>query len=151
MKKTSIVTIKPTSMKGVAISFVLSALAIIAPIILAIFIDIRFIALLVACILPLCYLLYRVCYLEKCSIKINYSERTVIIKKPLKTRTLLIDNISWSARKVGVRSTSYIIKIVSNGKTILNLRDDNWENIKELFYLPHRNGQTERDCIRLAK
>lgn len=150
-KKTSIITIKPAPMKSVAIYFILSVLVVIAPITLAILIDIRFIALLSAFILPMCYMIYRVCYLEKCSIKINYSDRTVIIKKPLKTRTLLIDNITWSARKVGVRSTSYIIKVVSDSKTIIKLRDDNWENIKELFYLPHRNRQTERDCMRLTK
>ena len=139
--------IKPTPMNGMAIYLILSVFAVIAPIILAILIDIRLIALLPACSLPICYMIYRIAYLDKCSIIINHTDKSVTLRKPLKELTIPIENVRWSAKKVGMRNTSYIIKVCADNKTIMKLRDENWENIKELFYLPHCNGKDERNCI----
>lgn len=69
--------IKPTPMNGMAIYLILSVFAVIAPIILAILIDIRLIALLPACSLPICYMIYRIAYLDKCSIIINHTDKSV--------------------------------------------------------------------------
>jgi hypothetical protein len=145
MRKNNTVIIKPTPMNGMAIYLILSVFAVIAPIILTILIDIRLIALLPACALPICYMIYRIVYLDKCSIIINYTDKSVTLRKPLKELTIPIENVRWSAKKVGVRNTSYIIKVSADNKTIMKLRGENWENIKELFYLPHCNGKDERN------
>ena len=134
-------------MNGMAIYLILSIFAVIAPIILAILIDIRLIALLPACVLPMCYMIYRIAYLDKCSIIINHTDKSVTLRKPLKELTIPIENVRWSAKKAGVRNASYIIKVSADNKTIMKLRDENWVNIKELFYLPRCNGKDERDCI----
>ena len=147
MKKNNIVIIKPTPMNGMAIYLIPSIFAVIAPIILAILIDIRLIALLPACVLPMCYMIYRIAYLDKCSIIINYTDKSVTFRKPLKELTIPIENVRWSAKKVGVRNTSYIIKVTADKKTIMKLRDENWENVKALFFLPHNNGKTEREYM----
>ncbi len=147
MRKNNTVVIRPMPMNGMAIYLILSIFAVIAPIILAILIDIRLIALLPACVLPMCYMIYRIAYLDKCSIIINHTDKSVTLRKPLKELTIPIENVRWSAKKVGMRNASYIINVSVDNKTIMKLRDENWENIKELFYLPHCNGKDERDCI----
>ena len=147
MRKNNTVIIRPMPMNGMAIYLILSVFAVIAPIILAILIDIRLIALLPACALPICYMIYRIAYLDKCSIIINHTDKSVTLRKPLKELTIPMENVRWSAKKVGVRNTSYIVKVSADNKTIMKLRDENWENIKELFYLPHCNGKDERNCI----
>ena len=147
MKKNNIVIIKPTLMNGMAIYLILSVFAVIAPIILAILIDIRLIALFPACVLPICYMIYRIAYLDKCSIIINHTDKSVTLRKPLKKLTIPMENVRWSAKKVGVRNTSYIVKVSADNKTIMKLRDENWVNVKELFFLPHNNGKTEREYM----
>lgn len=148
MKKINFVILKPTPLNRMTLRLILSVLAVIAPIILAILIDIGFIGLLPACTLLLCYMIYRITYLDKCSIRINYSDKSVTITKPLKTQTFLIEEVFWSAKKVGARSASYIIKVVVANKTIMRLRDDAWENVKELYFLPHNKGKVEAECIK---
>ena len=147
MRKNNTVVIRPMPMNGMAIYLILSIFAVIAPIILAILIDIRLIALLPACVLPMCYMIYRIAYLDKCSIMINRTDKSVTLRKPLKELTIPMENVRWSAQKVGVRNTSYIIKVSADNKTIMKLRDENWVNVKELFFLPHNNGKTEREYM----
>jgi len=151
MKRKNIEIIAPKALCNVVIKFIISILTLFAPIILALTIDLGLIGLLPACTLPLCYMCYLFFYLKNCSIEINYSDRKVTITKPFKTKTILIDNITWSAREVGARTPSFIIKITSNNKTIIKLRDDNWDNVKELHFLPHKNGSAERDCIKRSR
>ena len=147
MRKNNTVVIRPMPMNGMAIYLILSIFAVIAPIILAILIDIRLIALLPVCVLPMCYMIYRIAYLDKCSIIINHTDKSVTLRKPLKELTMPIENVRWSAKKIGVRNASYIIKVTADNKTIMKMRDENWENVKELFFLPHNNGKAERECM----
>ncbi len=147
-RKNDLIEITPFPTKHLWIKLILSVLAVLSPVFLSIWVDIRLIALLPACILPLIYMAYRLFYLDQCAVKIDQAERIVIIRKPNGEKTIPIEKIRWSAKKVGVRSPSFIIGISVDGKTIIKLRDGNWNNLSNLLALPHKNGQTEKDCIK---
>ena len=147
-RKRNIIKIKPTPLEGVALKTTLSISVILVPILLAVLVDVRCIALLPACIMPLVYVIYRITYLDRCSIEIDYAERVVCIKKRSVVRRIPMDEVSWSARKTGVRSESFIIQITAASKTLMRLRDDSWDNTKAFSLLCHNDGKAEMDCIK---
>ena len=126
-----------------------SIIVALAPIAVAFVIDKRFIAMLPACILPLVYMVYRTEFLHKCSVVVNYNDKVVEIRKRNTKRIVPMYEFRWSAKPVGVRCVSYIIKLSANGKTLMKLRDDaGWNNINILLSLPHSNGKNEQGCIK---
>ena len=96
--------------------------------------------------LPIGYLLYHRLYFSNCLIRLDYSNEKLVIITPLSKKTFNIVNVYIKISRLGVRSTSYKIKIYNDsGRKIFCLNDSYWNNIRYIDTLPHKNDMIFRE------
>ena len=139
-------TINPKKIRCFKLLLSLSITLIVFFIAIPMLIDIRLVAILPAASMPLVYLLYYCFYLSKCRIVIDFSNNELVVIKPFKKRTFRIDDVHFDVRRFGVRSITYIIRVLNDSnRVIIKVDSDNWENVKYICYMRHESNSIIKD------
>ena len=146
MKKSIEKIIKPATIKPFYLWMVLSIMALLVVIGIAIFIYVGVLGVLPVIAFSLIYLLYYRFYLAKCEIRLNHYRKIITVVTPFSNRTFCINSVSFVVKKVGFRAPSYIVKILdAEGRKIVRLRDDSWDNIQNIFTLPYNPDSVTKE------
>ena len=140
MKKDMEKIIKPATIKSFYLWMVLSIMALLVVIGIAIFIYVGVLGVLPVIAFSLIYLLYYRFYLAKCEIRLNHYRKIITVVTPFS------NSVSFVVKKVGFRAPSYIVKILdAEGRKIVRLRDDSWDNIQYILSLPHKSNLVTKE------